>query len=266
MRETGTDARLPLRTTLQEAAAHWREWLDAGDLADGMARVRAALDDSETDEPSVERVRVLYAAHLFAFRRGEPSAEYARQTLDLARELGDVRGECNGLTALARVALRDGDYEQVARYAAEGVRKAREAGDPAGEGAPLHLQAAGVRLSGDYDQARELYLASIALADRLEDERWKQMEFHNLGWVELHRGDVEAAARMFEERDARSGLDAYGDAWSDLNNAALALARGDGAEAARLFEAGKQKLADLGAELDPDDRSEIDWMTQGLAK
>jgi tetratricopeptide (TPR) repeat protein len=250
---------------LREAAAHWREWFDRGEFAQGYARVREALELPAAGEPTVDRVRVLYGAHLFAFRLGEPSREYAQQAFDLARELGDLRGESDGLTGLARAALRDGDYEQVARYAAEGVRRAREAGDDAAEGSPLHLQAAGVRLSGDYDRARELYLESVALADRLGDERRKQMEFHNLGWVELHRGDIDAAERMFAERDARSGIDAYGDAWRDLNAAALALARGDRHEAERLFEAGMQKLADLGVELDPDDQSEVDWMTRRLA-
>ena len=251
-------------TKLAEAAAHWREWFDGGEFDEGAARVREALEAPGADTPSVDRVRVLYAGHLFAFRRGEPSREYAQQTLDLARELGDLRGECDGLTGLARAALREGEYEQVARYAAEGVRKAREAGDTAAEGSPLHLQAAGVRLSGDYERARELYLESVALADRLGDEQWKQMEFHNLGWVELHRGDVEEAARMFKERDARSGIDAYGDAWQDLNTAALALARGNRDEAARLFDSGKQKLTALGVALDPDDQSEVDWMTRQL--
>lgn len=252
-------------TTLREAAEHWREWFDRGEFDEGLARLRDALDAPGAELPSLDRVRVLYGAHLFAFRRGEPSREYAQQTLDLARELGDPRGECDGLTGLARAALRDGEYGQVADYAAEGVRRAREAGDAAAEGSPLHLQAAGVRLSGDYERARELYLESVALAERLGDERRKQMEFHNLGWVELHRGDVDAAERMFAERDARSGIDAYGDAWQDLNAAALALARGRRDEAVRLFELGTQKLAGLGAELDPDDQSEVDWLTRQLA-
>jgi hypothetical protein len=166
---------------------------------------------------------------------------------------------------LARAALRDGDYDDVARYAAEGVNKAREAGDLAAKGSPLHLQAAGLRLGGRYDLAREVYLESVALADRLGDEQRKQVEFHNLGWVELHRGDVDAAARMFAERDARSGIDAYTDAWQDLNAAALALARGDRDEAEQLFESGTQQPTDLGVTLDPDDQSELDWLTQQLA-
>ncbi|HEY3544250.1 MAG TPA: hypothetical protein VGK79_17070 [Gaiellaceae bacterium] len=203
---------------------------------------------------------MLYAAHIFAFRLGRPSGGYARQTLDLARRLGDVRGECDGLTGLARAALRDGDYAAVAAYAEQGVRKAREAADPAAEVGPLHLHAAGVRLGGDYDAARDLYLESLALADRLGNERIEQMEYHNLGWVELHRGDPDSAARMFAERDARSGLDAYGDAWSELNAAAIALGRGDRARAVSQFEAGTKKLEATGAALDPDDQSELGWL------
>lgn len=252
-------------TTLREAAAHWREWFDRGEFDEGAARVHEALNAPGADAPSVDRVRILYAAHLFAFRRGEPAAVYAQECLDLARELGDVRGECDGLTGLAREALRAGDYPRVTEYAAEGLRKARAGGDRAAEGSPLHLYAAGTRLRGDHDRARELYLESVALGDELGDERRKQQEFHNLGWVELHRGDVDAAERMFAERDARSGLDAMGDAWTELNRAAVALARGRREDATRLFEAGKRRLDELGAALDPDDQFEFDWLSAQLA-
>ncbi|MGH3009097.1 MAG: hypothetical protein ACRDLM_06775 [Gaiellaceae bacterium] len=83
--------------------------------------------------------------------------------------------------------------------------------------------------------------------------------------MDLHRGDVESATRMFAERDARAGLDAMGDAWTELNQAGLALARGDRDEAERLYAAGKDKLDALGAALDPDDRCEFDWLTEQLA-
>jgi Flp pilus assembly protein TadD len=251
-------------TTLHEAAAHWREWFDQGNFDEGAARVKEALEARGADGPSVDRVRVLYAAHLFAFRRGEKSSSYAQECLDLARKIGDVRGECDGLTGLAREALRAGDYPKVAEYAAEGLRKAKAAGDRSAEGSPLHLYAAGTRLSGDYDRARELYLESVVLGTELGDENRLQQEYHNLGWVELHRGDVEAAERMFAERDSRSGLDAMGDAWTDINRAGVALARGHGDDAARLFDAGRGKLVALGAALDPDDQFEFDWISSRL--
>lgn len=252
-------------TSLAEAALNWRDWLARGEIEEGAARVQEALEAPGSDVPSAERVRVLYAAHIFAFRLGRPSRPAAEQALQLARELGDVRGECDGLTGLARAALRELDYEQVARLAAEGVRKARDAGDEGAQVAPLHLHAAGVRLGGDYERARELYLESLALAERLGDERMMAVEFHNLGWVELHRGEVESAARMFAERDARSGVDAYGDAWQELNGAALAFARGSREEALRRLESGRRKLDQLGVALDPDDQAEMDWLTSEAA-
>lgn len=230
----------------------------------GPARVREALSSPGAERPSIDRVRVLYGAHLFAFRCGQPSSAFAQECLDLARELGDVRGESDGLTGLAREALRAGDYAGVAKYAGEALRKARAGGDRAAEGSPLHLYAAGTRLSGDYDRARELYLESVALGDALGDERRKQQEFHNLGWVELHRGDVAAAERMFAERDARSGLDAMGDAWTGLNRAGVALVRGQREEATRRFAVGKNQIAELGAALDPDDQFEFDWLASQL--
>ena len=246
--------------TMHQVAEHWREWFDRGDYDEGFARVEQALRAPGADMPSIDRARVLYAAHLFAFRRGQPSSTYAQQCLDLARELGDVRGECDGLTGLARAALRAGDYAKVAEFAAEGLSKARAAGDRRAEASPLHLYAAGTRLSGDYDRARDLYLQSVDLGDELGDEERKQQEFHNLGWVELHRGDVDAAERMFAERDARSGRDAMGDAWADINRAGVALARGDREQARALFTVGKNKLRELGAALDPDDQFEFDWV------
>jgi hypothetical protein len=82
-------------------------------------------------------VRVLYAAHLLAFQRGEPSRQFAQETLDRARALADVRGECKGLTGLARAALREGQWHEVAGYAAEGVRVGRNAADPVVEAPPL---------------------------------------------------------------------------------------------------------------------------------
>ena len=252
-------------TTLAEAAERWREWFDRGEFDEGAARVREALESPDADERSVERVRVLYAAHLFAFRRGEPSASFASEAFEMAEKLGDVRGQSEGLTGLARAALRDGDYAKVTTYAASGLEVARLSGDRAAERSPLHLYAAGARLSGNYDLALDLYMQSLELGYELGDERWKQMEFHNLGWVQLHRGDVDQAAQMFAERDALTGKDAYADAWTNLNRAAVAAARGSLEDALSLFNSGKQQLENLGAVLDPDDQVEFDWLSRQLA-
>jgi tetratricopeptide (TPR) repeat protein len=256
------------RSELETAAATWREWSSRGEFEAGAEAMQRALDAPGADAPSVARVRVLYAAGIFAFRLGdqERSTALNEEALALARELGDVQGECEALTGLARAALRDGDYNRVVELAAGARVLAQRADDRAAEAAPLHLHAAGVRLGGDYEGARRLYLESLELNAELGNGPWQAMELHNLGWVELHRGDRDAAAARFAEREARGvGDDAYGEAWQELNRAALAVARGERDEARALFEAGTAKLSALGAVLDPDDRFEYDWLREQLA-
>jgi hypothetical protein len=70
----------------------------------------------------------------------------------------------------------------------------------------------------------------------------------------------------FRERDAGTGTDAYGNAWSNLNWAAIAVARRAAEEAERRFAAGTHALEELGAELDPDDQPEFDWLSGQLAE
>ena len=76
-------------------------------------------------------------------RRGKPSASFASEAFEMAQSLGDVRGQSVGLTGLARVALRHGDYAKVTSYSASGLEMARLSGDRAAERSPLHLYAAG---------------------------------------------------------------------------------------------------------------------------
>lgn len=207
----------------------------------------------------MRRARVLYADGVFAFRAGDRERSLARneEALRIARTSGDVRGECDALTGLARVALRDGRHDDVVALASAGRDLAREQGDHEAEAAPLHLHAAGVRLQGDYAGARELYLQSLDLNAAVGNADWVTMERHNLGWVALHLGDVDEAESWFGERDAHLGEDAHGNAWSDLNWVAVAVARGDDAEAERRFAAGTRALRELGITLDPNDRSEL---------
>jgi tetratricopeptide (TPR) repeat protein len=121
-------------------------------------------------------------------------------------------------------------------------------------------------LQQDYSAARELYLESLELNAALGNASSVATEQHNLGWVELHLGKVDEAEARFRERDARTGNDAYGNAWSNLNWAAIAVARGAADEAERRFAAGTHALEELGAELDPDDQSEFDWLSGRLAE
>jgi tetratricopeptide (TPR) repeat protein len=256
-------------SALELVGRAWRIWFSRGEIDEGSAVAATALRARGGDAVPVWRVRALYADGLFAFRSGDQARSRARneEALRVARETDDARGECDALTGLARVALRDGCYDGVVALARQARERAQAVSDAEAEASPLHLHAAGVRLQGDYRAARELYLESLGLNRTLGNAAWVAMEQHNLGWVELHLGNVDEAEARFRERDTRAvDDDVYGEAWSSLNWAAVAAVRGENGEAKRLFAAGTQALEKVGVALDPDDRSELDWLSEQVGR
>jgi tetratricopeptide (TPR) repeat protein len=248
-------------------AATWRRWADAGDPAGGRAMLAPVLDAS-SDAVSRERALALYADGLFLFRLGEQAASRVRneEALAVARAAGDAEIEAFALVGLSRVALRDGRYDDVVEIAAKARAVAAAAG-PAATSGPLHMQAAGTRLMPDYDRAADLYRESLELARSLGDEDMAAVELHNLGHVELHRGRVDEAERLFAEHRAAvaASEDPYDEAMTELNAAALAAARGDVAAARQSFDAARRLLEAHGVVLDPDDAFEYDALGAALA-
>jgi len=254
-------------SALEVVGRGWRVWTATGKVDEGASAAATALDATGATDQTW-RARALYGDGVIAFRAGDSVRSRARneELLELARRSGDARGEADALTGLARLALREGDYAEVVRLAREGLERARAAGDAEAEGAPLHLEAAGTRLQGHFAEAKTLYLESLELNERIGNGAVVAMEHHNLGWVEVHLGDADAAERWFRERDADSSPDAYVDAWRDLNRSAVALLRGDAAEARRRYDAGVAALQALGVVLDPDDAFERDWLASSLSE
>ncbi len=244
--------------SLDELASTWRRWLDSGESEAGHRALAEAL--AADVRQSRARAICLYADGLFLFRLGEPEAsrERSREALGVAREVGDEEAESLALVGLSRVAFRDGDHDEVVALATRARELAVRAGSGA-DAAALHMQAAGTRLLGDYDRAAELYRESMELARQRGDERGVAMEQHNLGHVELHRGNVDQAERLFAARldFARGSADPYEHAMTALDEAALAAARrDDGRARSRIAEAGRL-LDDNRIVLDPDDASEF---------
>jgi hypothetical protein len=80
------------------------------------------------------------------------------------------------------------------------------------------------------------------------------------GESELHRGDVASAEEHFKQRDAGAGKDAYGDAWAQINWAAVDAMRGNHDAARQRLRKGRDELAETRVALDPDDQYELDWL------
>ena len=245
--------------SLEELASTWRQWLVSGESETGHEALTKALLAGA--RPSRERAICLYADGLFLFRLGEQEASRERnqEALAAAREVGDAEAESLALVGLSRVAFRDGRHDEVVELATRARELAAGVGSEA-EVAPLHMQAAGTRLLPDYDRAAELYRESMELAKRIGNDRGVAMEQHNLGHVELHRGNIDEAERLFSARleFAHASADPYEHAVTALNQAALAAARRDEEQARKRFADARRLLDDNGILLDPDDAFEFD--------
>jgi tetratricopeptide (TPR) repeat protein len=245
--------------SLDDLASTWRRWLVSGESRLGHEVLAKALVANTA--PTRARAICLYADGLFLFRLGEQRASQERNedALAVAREVGDQEAESLALVGLSRVAFREGRHEEVVELATRARKLAARVGSEA-EAAPLHMQAAGTRLLGDYDRAAQLYRESMELARRLGNKRGVAMEQHNLAHVELHRGSVDEAARLFSARleFARASADPYEYTMTALNEAALAGARRDDERARQRFAEARRLLKEHGIVLDPDDASEFD--------
>lgn len=254
----------------EEAAAElaanvWRLWLRSGDVSGGRQLLAAALDVGK-GSPSRYRALALYGDGSLAFRAGAQTESRDRneEALEVARAVGDLEAESLALVGLSRVAFREGDYAGVRSLAAEARELVRDL-DAAAGAAPLHMLAAGTRLAGEHDEAIELYTESLELSRRRADSRMVGMELHNIGHVELHRGNVDAAEKCFVERaDLIDQDDPYEEAMTYLNQAALASVRGDREGAAYLLLRTESTLDAAEIVLDPDDAFEVDWLRDRL--
>jgi hypothetical protein len=91
------------------------------------------------------------------------------------------------------------------------------------------------------------------------------VDLHNLGHVEIHRGNVDAAERLFAECAAMgSADDPYGAALDELNRASVAFARGDPERARALLARARATFEDAGIEPASDDRRELEWLERRL--
>jgi tetratricopeptide (TPR) repeat protein len=248
------------------AANTWRLWMVSRDI-DGGRRFLATVLDAGNANASRERALALYGDGLFAFWQGKHEHARERNEAALAAAIAAGDGEALALAHLgvSRVAVDDGDHERARTHAEQARKHARDLGPAMGQ-APLHLHAQAVRQAGDYDEAAALFEQSLELNRRIGDDGMVGVELHNLGHVEIHRGNVDAAERYFAECAEPGADDPYVVALTRFNEAAIAFARGDGDGASTLLTRGEAVLDERGIQLATDDQAEVDWLRRQLAR
>lgn len=118
-------------------AAVWPFWMERGHLAEGHDLLALSLERSTGGS---YRARAYHGLGVLAFRRGDPAADaHHREALMLARDGGDRVAEGRALGGLARVELRNGDFETARRLAVESLEAFDVAGDDVGRSGSKHV-------------------------------------------------------------------------------------------------------------------------------
>jgi tetratricopeptide (TPR) repeat protein len=249
------------------ASSAWRLWVVARDVGGGRAFLASVLNKGEKKR-SRARSLALYGDALLAFRQGkvEESRQRSHEALDAAIAIKDQEALTLANLGLSRVAFEDGDYAKSASLAV----KAREFAlglDPAMGQAPLFLHASATRLKGDYDQAAALFEQSLELNRKIGDRGMVVAELQNLGFVEIHRGNVDAAERYFTEGEKIGpASDPYSTAMSMINKAVIASLRGNKDESHTQLQRAQSAFKEAGIDPGADDQFEIDWLHGQLKK
>ncbi len=248
------------------AANAWRLWLLSGKDIEQGRQFLAQVLDKNVGKISRARSLALYGDGLLAYRRGklEESDKRNQEALNIAEKVRDKEARGLAHLGLSRISFEEEGYEE-ARLHAVKARELLSGLTPAFGQAPLFLHASSVRMLGDYDQASSLFKQSVELNRRLDDVGMVTAELYNLGRVEIHRGNVDAADQCFDEAEKLAGpLEGYDLAMSLFNKAAVAFLKGDHSRAQSLLTRSKTTLKESGINPIPDDKFDFDWLTGKL--
>jgi class 3 adenylate cyclase/tetratricopeptide (TPR) repeat protein len=178
-----------------------------------------------------------------------PTAEAtALEARDLAAELGDDASRGWAEVALAESTRKQGRYDEAAEHLSAARRHFDTAGLDEGVGQVLHLAGTVAAQRGELGEARERYLESLAIRERLGDTAALGGLYSNLAIVAEYEGDM-AAARTDNER-ALALRQEVGDRWaigvSENNLGMIALHDGEFDAARDHFETSMRLNREVG--------------------
>jgi predicted ATPase len=211
---------------LRLGTALFRFWEMREYLAEGRDRLGKLLKLPGAAAPTKARARALFAAGVLAVEQGDYAASEAlvRESLEIARRLGDKQGAAVSLNALAVHARDQGNVAGARSLFEESLALWRESGDQKAVARSLSNLANVVKLQGDYAGARALYAECLLIFRRLEDHAGVAWSMNYQGDVARDQGDSEAARDLYQQ-----GLAIFrelGDRWgiagtlADLGNLA----------------------------------------------
>jgi hypothetical protein len=181
------------------AAALWRFWHLTGHLKEGRLRVEGALGVGT--RPSSARAKALSGAADMALTSGDvpTGGRWAREALELHRDLGDDWGTAFSTLMVAYATGQEGDWVRAQQLFGDSTRRFRELGDRHYALRGARAQAWAYREGGDLESAWVLCEAIIPEARATGDALAEGYALRGLADIALDRGDVQDAASLTEE-------------------------------------------------------------------
>jgi predicted ATPase len=182
-------------------AALFRFW-EAGEyLTEGRDRLGKLLKLAGTAPKTKAVSRAFFAAGVFASAQRDYTSADAlmHESLDIARQLGDIQGVAVSLNAMAVHARDKGEVEMALSLFEEGLALWREVGDRQAEARSLSNLANAVKLQGDYSRARTLYAECLSIFEELNDRTGVAWSLNYQGDVVRDQGDSAAARTLYEQ-------------------------------------------------------------------
>ena len=237
-------------TGLRLAGALGRFWYFTGRLNQGRAWLATALASAPGRRPTPARARALYSAAKLAWALGDfaTAARHAEDGLALAATVDDERARGEHLTLVGYTRMAIGQPER-ALAALRESQTIFDAVDDAWQQAFAAVMASEpLTFLGEYDAASRQLDEALSQFGQAGD-RWGEAVAHvmtaNLLW---RRGKASDVAPHLARADAifQAMGEKYGQSRLRLLHGYLSLARGDQAEARRLFREGLSLARELG--------------------
>ncbi|MFI2364547.1 AfsR/SARP family transcriptional regulator [Promicromonospora sp. NPDC019610] len=143
------------------------------------------------------------AALAAAAGRQRECEELRRRTVDLAAELGDVRGLQLAHHGYAGDLVRWGRYDEAVAQAEQALVHGRRSGDPFHEAHALNILAWSLAHAGDLDRALPLAERALGMLNDRDNPTTRAVVWDTLGLVHTGLGDPERAIVCYQEAAVR---------------------------------------------------------------
>jgi predicted ATPase/class 3 adenylate cyclase len=214
-------------------------WLRRAPFGEGSRWLTAFLERPADGVSPRTRARALAAAGSFNHRLGrlDETRTLYRDALTLFREAGDLIGEARLLRNLASVAIDRGEFEEAESLLTESRAVADRNGNPRSVADVVGLSGTLAFAQGDYDQASARLKEASDRFRVLGDVASVMDASGDAAYMTALNGDAVGAATLFAESlSFAMDLEAPDRiSWALLGTGNLAAAKGDAAQAVRLF-------------------------------